>query len=122
MKIKTKYCAVIFLLVISSASIFSQQPANEQTTLTGRSRVDWTQQKFISDISLDTQKAGFKLPSNRNAAARRLSTKLPVLVKDPFLSLLIDSDKTIDDLIRDGTVTLEQVTDIIENGRRSRCI
>lgn len=119
MKIKTKYCAVIFLLVISSASIFSQQPANEQTTLTGRSRVDWTQQKFISDISLDTQKAGFKLPSNRNAAARRLSTKLPVLVKDPFLSLLIDSDKTIDDLIRDGTVTLEQVTDIIENGRRS---
>lgn len=125
MKIKTKnfaYISALLFAVSFCVPIFAQQiylPGDVKTTLTGKSRVDWTSQNFVSDISLDTQKAGFKLPANRNAASRRLSIKLPVLVKDPLLSILIDSDTTIDDMVRGGTVTLEQVTDIIENGKRT---
>lgn len=125
MKIKTKnfaYISALLFAVSFCVPIFAQDiylPGDVKTTLTGKSRVDWTLQNFVSDISLDTQKAGFKLPANRNAASRRLSIKLPVLVKDPLLSILIDSDTTIDDMVRGGTVTLEQVTDIIENGKRT---
>lgn len=117
MKLKKSCFYILFALITISANLFAQSA--QITTLTGISRVDWTQQIFTSDITLDTEKAGFRLPANRNAAARRLTTKLPVLVKDPFLSLFVDSETMIDDLVRNRNVSLEQITDIIESGKRS---
>src|SRR5574344_76222 len=91
----------------------------QQTTMTSSSRVDWIRKSFVSDISFDTEKAGIELPSGRNTAVRRMEMKLPMLIKDPLLSLNVDSSSQLGDFVLDETLTLEQITRIILGGKTS---
>ena len=114
MKQKRLYAVSIALLCCTLRTLCA-----EESVYTGKSRIDWTVQRFYSDITFNTERAGFRLPTDKTAAARQLLVKLPVLVKDPFLSLYMDADSNIDDVVRSGTVTLEQITALIEGGRRT---
>ena len=48
--------------------------------------------------------------------------KLPILVKNPLLSLYVDDTKTLGDLVLDGTVTLESLTRIIDNSKKTPAV
>ena len=108
-----------FLICISAFSVTAQI---DNTTLESKSRVDWTQKKFSSDISLDIKKAGIQLPAGRNSAESLIHLKTPALLKDPVLSLFVDSANYLGDLVIDDTITLEQVTEITENARQTPAI
>jgi len=58
------------------------------------------------------------MPDGKNTASRRIEFKLPALIKDPFLSLYVDSDTQLGDLVLDDTLTLEQIIKIIEKGEK----
>lgn len=116
---KTKRFGIIFLISFYITQNIFAQTITSIPTLTGKSSVDWTENKFISELSLDTKTAGFKMPSNRNAASRRIAMRLPVLVKDPLLSMFVDSENSLDNLIREGRISFEELTRIIENGKKT---
>lgn len=90
------------------------------TTMTSSSRVNWITRQFVSSVALDTKKAGIELPSGRNAATVRMHMKLPLLIKDPLLSLCIDNNSLLGDFILDNTLSFEQITDIIEAGKMTQ--
>ncbi len=119
----TNYFFLFFISLIVSTTlpIFSQNdPDNiSPSDISSSSRVDWTKGQFYSIVSLDTEKAGIPLPSGKNSAVNQINMELPKLIKDPLLSLPVNSSEHLGDLVLDETLTLEQLTSIIDNGSRT---
>ena len=102
------FCVILFLNI----NIFSQQASSQST-------VDWTKPAFFSTTELDISKSNITLPSGRGAANTILDSKIPELIKDPLLSLPVDSSKKLGDTILQDTLSLEEITNIIQDGKKS---
>ena len=99
-----------------SAGIFA---AESRPLISSESRIDWSKSSFISDVRLDTEKAGISMPSGKRAALNFVETKLPDLIKDPLLSLYVNSSQQLGDLVLANDITLEQLTKIIDEGKKT---
>ena len=89
------------------------------SAFSSKSSVDWTQNNFYSDIRLDVGKKDYSAPSNKNAAEALIKLKMPSLIKDPLLNLFVDNENYLGDIVTGGELTLENITDIIESGKRN---
>ena len=96
--------------------------AEQGETIYSKSAIDWTAYKFVSDVNLDTRRAGITIPSGRKAANATIDRELPILIKDPLLSLFVNSEHTLGDIIIDDMITLEQLTEIIEDGKKTPAV
>ncbi len=101
---------VTALLFLARRAPCQPQPA----VLESRSSVNWISRQFLSTISLDMEKSGIVMPTGKASAVSRIRTRMPVMIKDPLLSLFVDSSSQLGDLILSETITLEQITQIIE--------
>ncbi|MBR6912703.1 MAG: OmpA family protein [Treponema sp.] len=90
-----------------------------KNTITSTSRIDWTKEKFISNVSLDTEKAGINIPSGKKEASITIDREIPLLIKDPLLSLYVNNRQQLGDLVLGNNITLEQLTKIIDDGKKS---
>jgi len=93
--------------------------SRDKSIISSESKVDWTKQAFVSDISMNVVKAGIPMPSGKSLAVNRIKMELPILVKDPLLSLYVDDTRTIEDLVREGSLTLEALTHIIDKSKQT---
>ena len=93
--------------------------SEKNAVMSSSSSINWTKGTFTSEINLNVQKAGIPLPSGKSAAINRIQMDLPVLIKDPLLSLYVDDTQTIGDLVLQGTLTLEEITRIISAGKQT---
>ena len=59
------------------------------------------------------------MPSGKRAAINFVETKLPDLIKDPLLSLYVNSSQQLGDLVLANDITLEQLTNIIDEGKKT---
>ncbi len=109
--------SLLFFSAFSSVS-FAEDLA-VRNIISSESRIDWTKQEFISDVYLDTQKAEIAIPSGKKTATSVVEKQLPALIKDPLLSINVSSDKQLGDLLLDGSLTLEQIADLIDEGKKS---
>ena len=114
----------IFLMsIIATSFVFlsygQEIVTKEEATMKSTSSVDWIKTQFSSKISLDIQKANIQLPSGKSAATKRIEMQLPELIKDPLLTLNVDSSVKLGDMIIHQNLTLEQLTHIIDKSRRS---
>ena len=91
----------------------------KKNTITSESRIDWTKAEFISDVSLDTEKAGINMPSGKKEATNTIDREIPILIKDPLLSLYVNNRQQLGDLVLEDSITLEQLTQIIDDGKKS---
>lgn len=91
--------------------------APEDAVITSSSIVDWNKKTFNSTIDLNINKANIPMPSGKSSAVKKIQMELPVLIKDPLLSLYVDDTQTLNDLVVEGTLTLEDITHLIENSR-----
>lgn len=103
------------IVFFSASSVFAVQ----KNVISSKSSVDWTKNVFSSDVSLDTEKAGINMPSGKNSAINMIETELPDLIKDQLLSLNVNSNYQLGDLVLDESITLEKITQIIDEGRKS---
>lgn len=93
--------------------------SSENATMTSSSFVNWTKNTFTSDVSLDVEKAGIPMPSGKATSVKKIEMDLPILIKDPLLSLYVDDSKTLNDLVLDGTITLENITRIVDKANKT---
>ena len=98
----------------SSAARASGDVSEEEAIMTSSSAVDWTTFKFNSSITLDTQKAGIKIPSGKVSSINKIKANLPLLIKDPLLSLYVDNSKTLSDVVMDNSISIAQLTNIMD--------
>ncbi len=106
--------------LILGAALASQVFATEtKAIISSSSVIDWSKSNFVSDVRLDTERAGINMPSGKRAALNFVETKLPDLIKDPLLSLYVNSNQQLGDLVISNDITLEQLTDIIDDGKKT---
>ena len=108
---------IFFAVFVFTAQIFSALDLN--SALESKSSVDWTKNDFYSSISLDVRKQDLNSPSGKNAAEALIKLKMPSLVKDPLLTLFVDNSNYLGDVVSGGSINLEQITEIIEDGKRN---
>lgn len=96
--------------------------SEKDAVMTSSSFVNWTKNTFASDVAFNIEKAGIPLPSGKSTSVKEIEMKLPILVKNPLLSLYVDDTKTLGDLVLDGTVTLESLTRIIDNSKKTPAV
>ncbi len=106
-------------LFIFSAALCAAASAQYNSSITAKSRVDWTTKIFTSQIELDVTDTDMKLPAGRNSAESLIRIKTPGLVKNPLLSLYVDNSSYLADRVLDESISMEQVTKIIENGKQT---
>lgn len=104
------------ILLITSLSILQAQ---NNSRLSSKSRIDWTNKSFVTQIFLDVNDSNMILPAGRNSADSLIKIKTPGMVKDAIFSLYVDNQYYFGDKVIDESVTVEQVTKIIENGKQS---
>ena len=83
--------------LMAAAASAHVDPKN--AVMTSTSEVNWTKKTFSSDVSMDIIKAGIPMPSGKGTSVNRIKMQLPVLVKDPLLSIYVDNSKTLGDLV-----------------------
>lgn len=106
-------------LFIFSAALCASVSAQYNSSICAKSCVDWTTKIFTSQIELDVTDTDMKLPSGRNSAESLIRIKTPGLVKNPLLSLYVDNSSYLADRVLDESISMEEVTKIIENGRQT---
>lgn len=106
-------------LFIFSAALCASVSAQYNSSINAKSCVDWTTKIFTSQIELDVTDTDMKLPSGRNSAESLIRIKTPGLVKNPLLSLYVDNSSYLADRVLDESISMEEVTKIIENGRQT---
>ncbi len=116
MKLK-KYVFIFTFLISLCLYLYGEE--NSNSVMYSKSHVDWANDCFYSDISFDIDKAGIAFPSGRSFADSSISTNLPQLVKDPLLTLRVDSSTLLGDLVVRDVISLEQITDIINSGKKT---
>ncbi len=89
----------------------------EKSVMESTSFIDWKKNTFTSDITLDVEKAKIPMPSGRQSASNRIKLGLPLLIKDPLLSIYVDSQNTLEDLVQSQTTSLQAITDIIDSAK-----
>ncbi len=110
-----RYILTLFLGFFAASHLM----AESSSSIISASSIDWTKNTFTSAVSLDMDKAGIKMPSGKNSAVNRIESGLPELIKDPLLSLYVNSYQQLGDLVFSDDITLEQLTDIIDAGERT---
>lgn len=109
-------------LLAAQAASASGNASPEEAIMASSSSIDWTREIFSSNVSLDVVKAKIPMPSGKTSAINRIQMQLPVLIKDPLLSIYVDDSLTLSDLVLQGTVTLEELTRIITSSHQSPAV
>jgi outer membrane protein OmpA-like peptidoglycan-associated protein len=91
----------------------------QEAAFSSTSRIDWVNGTFISNVAYEIEFIGIPLPSGKSAIISRMKNQLPVLLKDPLLSLNVDSISTLSDLVVEQKLSLADLSRIINNAKRS---
>ena len=110
---------ILSSLILATVLAGSISAADNKPIISSSSVIDWSKSNFVSDVNLDTERAGISMPSGKRAAINFVETKLPDLIKSPLLSLYVNSSQQIGDLVISNDITLEQLTKIIDEGKKS---
>ncbi|WP_296329566.1 OmpA family protein [uncultured Treponema sp.] len=110
---------ILFPLIFSAVLANQIFAAEEKPIISSSSVIDWSKSTFVSDVKLDTERAGINMPSGKRAAINFVEIKLPDLIKDPLLSLYVNSNQQLGDLILANDMSLEQLTDLIDGGKKT---
>lgn len=101
--------------IFTVSSIFAQVPGNMEST----SSINWITRKFVSKISLDTEKAKIQMPSGKKLASGYIKTRMPQLIQPPLLSLFVDSARSLGDYVFSEQVTTDQIYNFILSGYKT---
>ena len=111
--------AIFFLGTIFSVAAQGKKTYDPEAPLSSTSSVNWMEKKFTSTISFDLEKANIPMPSGKNSAITIINSHLPNLIKDPLLTLRVDSSHSFGDYILEHIVSLEDVMKIVGSGEKS---
>ena len=85
--------------------------------LEAKSKINWIKKEFTSNINLDIDKTNIAFPQGKNVVLNKIQQKLPLLIKDPLLTINVDSENKLLDVILDQELSYKQVENIISSSK-----
>lgn len=110
----TKRLLSVLSLSLSVSCICAQTPP-----IVARSEINWNTRTIQSEISLDAQRKGIKLPTGRNAALQMLEMETPALLKDTFFSIIVNSSEKLGNSVAQNQIVLSDLNRIIDQGKKT---
>ena len=107
-----KICVFLFLFF----TFFTVNLNSYEPVLNSSSVQNWEDGTIDSLIMLDINKSGFFLPSDRDAAFNTIEKYMPSLLKDIYLSVIVDSSHRLGNYLAEEKVNLNSINKIIESG------
>ena len=109
--IKRFFIPALFLAAFFSA--YAQTSITSySSTVSSECSVNWIDKTFGSVLSISDSN-GIITPSERKNSEIMISEKMAFLIKDPLLSLFVDSANTLGDYVLQNTITNEKLISII---------
>ena len=103
--------ALIFFICLRSIPLFSQAYSSQ-------SAVNWATKNLILALNLTFLKQDSSI-LDRGSAVDALSSRLPSLIKEPLLSIIVDSSRSLGDLILLDELRFEVLTEITKTAQKS---
>ena len=107
-----KYYAFIFIFVSLFFSIIGDERYCVSTSI-----CDWTSGRVDSKLSLDVEKMGLSLPSAKTTSYQLIKRYMPSLLKNAYLSIVMDSSHRLGDYLARGEIDLTDLNTIMEGGK-----
>ena len=101
----------IFVL-FASAFCYSYPSGMESQTVQ-----NWETAQIDSKITIDLNKSGLYLPTDRNAAIRLIQQNRSSLLKNAYLSILVDSSHRLGNYLAEEKISLPDINTVINNGK-----
>ena len=101
----------IFVL-FASAFCYSYPSGMESQTVQ-----NWETAQIDSKITIDLNKSGLYLPTDRNAAIRLIQQNRSSLLKNAYLSILVDSSHRLGNYLAEEKISLTDINTVINNGK-----
>ncbi|MCQ2611126.1 MAG: OmpA family protein [Treponema sp.] len=117
MKSAYKNSLCTFFIAFCAVSAFADDKS--QNLLESRSDVNWITKEFKSTVSLDVDKAKIPIPSGKNTALNKINTRIPSLIKDPLLTLNVNSSQKLGDLVLNQEITYQELVQIMNSSRKT---
>lgn len=103
------------ILAFTTVSLMASALFAQASLLESQSQINWITRNFKSNITLDVDKAGISMPSGKAIATNMINTRVPDMIKDPLLTVNVDSTRKLGDLILDQEITYHDLTEVISN-------
>ena len=78
---------------------------------------NWETAQVDSKITIDLNKSGLYLPTDRNAAIRLIQQNRSALLKNAYLSILVDSSHRIGNYLAEEKISFTDINTVINNGK-----
>ena len=78
---------------------------------------NWETAQVDSKITIDLNKSGLYLPTDRNAAIRLIQQNRSSLLKNAYLSILVDSSHKIGNYLAEEKISFTDINTVINNGK-----
>ncbi len=102
---------VVLLCVLLNCFVFA-----DERYCTSDSVCDWMEGKIDSKLSLDVEKMGLTLPSAKTTSYQILKRYMPSLLKNAYLSVVMDSSHRLGDYLAMGEIDLNDLNVIMDGG------
>ena len=111
----------LFILIIlcSITPLFAQTAQNYDTKIEAISSINWITKEFVTNISLDANKANIQMPSGKKVASTYIKSKMLPLIQPPLLSLFENSENDLSEAVINEDLTLDQVYTFIMSGHKT---
>jgi hypothetical protein len=104
----------IILMAAATALAAASQEVSPDYYAVGE-RTDWEGRSLDISIDLDLVKAGLRLPSGRGEAERMIERDLPLILKEAVLGLPVDSRRSVEACIDDGTLVPDDLLGLADD-------
>lgn len=105
--------AACVLSAAAQAKLATQAPLATGALIV-ESRLDWVARTITVSLSLDMEAAGLRLPAGRLEAERLIEGELPAAIKVIALGLPVDSWRSLQDCVNDGSLAEEAILGLPE--------
>lgn len=107
---KHGFSFAVFLCI--AAGCFAYPSGMESKTVQ-----NWETAQVDSKITIDLHKSGLYLPTDRNAAIRLIQQNRSSLLKNAYLSILVDSSHRVGTYLAEEKISLTDINSVINNGK-----
>lgn len=109
-------CAVALFTIIP---FFAQTKTEYDTKIEAVSSINWITKEFVTNISLDANKANIQMPSGKKVASTYIKSKMLPLIQPPLLSLFENSENDLSEAVINEDISLDQVYKFIMGGHKT---
>lgn len=103
------------IIAFSTVSLMAAGIFAQASLLESRSQINWITRNFKSNITLDVDKAGINMPSGKSIAVNIINTRVPDMIKDPLLTVNVDSRRKLGDFIIEQEITYHDLAEVISD-------